>query len=220
MTSYHGGKQKIGKDLAKIIVEETADICDEYNFTVKGYCEPFCGMLGVYQNIPSYLGDINYKAGDINKSVVLMWKAAQKGWNPPKKRVSRKEFMTLAGDGTSSAYKGYVGHLYGYMSKYFKPFKAGDSQRRLDNSAQRVKNISQQLSDVKFTHGKYNQFSRLKGYVIYCDPPYAIQSNYYDECDRKRTFDNEKFWDWCREMSVNNIVFISEYSAPKDFDRG
>jgi hypothetical protein len=29
--------------------------------------------------------------------------------------------------------------------------------------------------------------------------------------------DHEKFWDWARKMSKNNIVVISEYKAPKDF---
>ena len=45
---YNGGKQRIGKRLSSIIAEESLDIEDEYDFTIKGYCEPFCGMLGVF----------------------------------------------------------------------------------------------------------------------------------------------------------------------------
>ena len=52
MTTYHGGKQRIGKTLAQIFVEESIGIEGEYDFKIKGYCEPFCGMLGVYQYIP------------------------------------------------------------------------------------------------------------------------------------------------------------------------
>ena len=52
MTSYHGGKQKIGKKIANIIYEESILIEEETGFKIKGYCEPFCGMLGVYQHIP------------------------------------------------------------------------------------------------------------------------------------------------------------------------
>jgi hypothetical protein len=37
MTCYNGGKQRIGKSLAKIIATESLDIEDEYNFTIKGY---------------------------------------------------------------------------------------------------------------------------------------------------------------------------------------
>lgn len=43
MTAYHGGKQRIGKEIATVIADMTQDV------TIKGYCEPFCGMLGVYQ---------------------------------------------------------------------------------------------------------------------------------------------------------------------------
>ena len=74
MTCYNGGKQRIGKRLSAIISEESLDIEDEYDFAIKGYCEPFCGMLGVYQHIPelfdNHVPKLKYKAGDINKSVL------------------------------------------------------------------------------------------------------------------------------------------------------
>ena len=38
--------------LSSIIVEESLDIEHEYEFKIKGYCEPFCGMFGVYKHIP------------------------------------------------------------------------------------------------------------------------------------------------------------------------
>ena len=52
MTSYHGGKQRIGKQLAEIIVDESIGVVEGDEFDIKGYCEPFCGMLGVYRYIP------------------------------------------------------------------------------------------------------------------------------------------------------------------------
>ena len=90
MTAYHGGKQRIGKKLARVIVEESLDIADYEGWDIKGYCEPFCGMLGVYQHIPKLFQDelggvdnplgykLKYKAGDMNDSVVKMWNAAKK----------------------------------------------------------------------------------------------------------------------------------------------
>ena len=68
MTSYHGGKQKIGRKIAEKISESVV----EYLPYIKGYCEPFCGMLGVYRHIPIYLDVKRYKAGDCNKSLILM----------------------------------------------------------------------------------------------------------------------------------------------------
>lgn len=222
MTAYHGGKQRIGKKLAQNIYEESLDIEDEYEFDIKGYCEPFCGMLGVYQHIPElfeeYKTNLKYKAGDFNKSVIKMWKAGQKGWIPPTRKVSRAAFMKMAGDGTSSPEKGYIGHLYGYMGKYFKPFDNRTTVSQRKRTSMKVCNIANKLQNVKFTPGSYTQFSLLRGYVLYCDPPYKIQSHYYDENNNRQNFDNSAFWNWCRKMAVDNIVFVSEYEAPKDFE--
>lgn len=46
--------------------------------------------------------------------------------------------------------------------------------------------------------------------VIYADPPYCGKSGYGVK------FDNEEFWDWCRQ-SRRALLIISEYSAPSDF---
>jgi DNA adenine methylase len=223
MTAYHGGKQKIGKQIAKLIHDESIDIEEEYDFVIKGYCEPFCGMLGVYQHIPELFEDhspkLNYKAGDMNASVIQMWKLSQKGWKPPTEKYTKTEFMSMAGDGKSSAEKGYVGHLYGYMGKYFKPFDNRTTVSRRNKTSSKVSNIGLELSKVNFINGSYDKFSHLKNFIIYCDPPYEIQNYYYDENDTKRKFEHKKFWDWCRKMSTDNIVYISEYSAPKDFEQ-
>lgn len=230
MTSYHGGKQRIGKKLAQIIVEESVDISEDEGFNIKGYCEPFCGMLGVYQHIPELyekedLIRLKYKAGDTNKSVIMMWEEAQKGWKPPKK-VSEKRYNYVR-DASDSAEKGYVGHQYGFGGKYFKGY-APKYGKTIDstNASSKVVKIADNLSDVSFSHGSYTQYSNLKNYVIYCDPPYGYTEQHYrnsvtsskaKDNSSQSQFDNEKFHDWCRHMSKNNIVFISEYTAPKDF---
>jgi len=76
------------------------------------------------------------------------------------------------------------------------------------------------MKDVKFLAGSYDKFSNLSGYIIYCDPPYQKQSHYYTEDGNHiESFDHNKFWSWCRRMSENNIIFLSEYKAPKDFEK-
>lgn len=49
--------------------------------------------------------------------------------------------------------------------------------------------------------------------MIYCDIPYKNTSQYLYSKD----FDYEKFYNWCRQQSQNNIVFVSEYNMPDDF---
>lgn len=50
------------------------------------------------------------------------------------------------------------------------------------------------------------------GCVVYCDPPYAGTNGYGLH---KSAFDHDAFWDWARRCEVP--LFVSEYTAPKDF---
>ena len=67
--------------------------------------------------------------------------------------------------------------------------------------------------DVKFIYADYTYFSNYQGCLIYCDPPYHGTTQY----GANKEFYYNKFWNWIREVSKNNIVLISEYSAPEDF---
>lgn len=211
MTSYHGGKQRIGRKLSQIIASSPKD------FEIKGYCEPFCGMLGVYQHIPELyeregLTKLKYKAGDTNQSVLMMWERAIQGWIPPTS-CSEEEYNILKNNENPSAEKGYIGHQFAFRGQFFKNYapKYGKNPDQTPAS-DRVVKIAKRLSAVKFSHGDYTQFSNLKNYIIYCDPPYQNT-----QCVYSHKFDSTKFWDWCRTMAKDNIVFVSEYTAPKDF---
>jgi hypothetical protein len=176
-------------------------------------------MLGVYQYAPALfenqgLTNLTYKAGDTNGSVVKMWKAAQNGWKPPT-TCSQNEYERLHKKTKSDASKGFIGHQFSFGGKYFQGYSG---RMKGTEASKRVSNISKELYDVKFTPGSYEQFSRLKGYVIYCDPPYARYNKYYDEERHELKFDTRKFLDWCKRMNEHNIVFVSEYRVPsKDF---
>ena len=54
---------------------------------------------------------------------------------------------------------------------------------------------------------------KIKGYVIYCDIPYRGTTKYKTD-----SFPYEEFYEWVKEMSVNNTVLISEYSMPEEFE--
>lgn len=68
MTTYQGGKKRIGKKIYNII-----EILDEYFFEneKRPYFEPFIGMGGVMK----YFGEQNNRelyASDINKDLIIM----------------------------------------------------------------------------------------------------------------------------------------------------
>jgi hypothetical protein len=174
-------------------------------------------MLGVYKHIPDLFEDhkpkLKYKAGDINKSVIKMWQASQKGWKPPI-TSSESEYDRLK-NSKDSAIRGYIGHQYSFGGQFFNGY--APKYHKTTNSS---KAISKTLNDVQFNFGSYTQYSKLKSYIIYCDPPYdnTVSRYYKNANDEKLSFNSEKFWNWCRKMSKDNIVFVSSYAAPKDFE--
>jgi site-specific DNA-adenine methylase len=219
MTSYHGGKQRIGKEIAQVIRDTVCKVEAQTGVAFKRYLEPFCGMLGVYQHIPklfqNYRYPLKYKAGDINESVIKMWKALQRGWEPPTK-CSQKRFYELKGNGKSSAEKGFVGHACAFRGVYFGSFSDEITPQRLEYSKEKIINISENLKNkVEFIPKDYSHWTRLKGYIIYCDPPYITQSIYPDEYHTFRKFDHTYFYKWAEKMAKHNLVFVSErYKLP------
>ena len=221
MTSYHGGKQKIGEKIAEEIFKATMTVTQgQYP---AGYCEPFCGMLGVFRHIPFIFSEatFNMKAGDYNKSLIMMWQKAQKGWIPPT-TCTEKRYNELKEQTRASAEKGFIGHQYSFAGQYFKGYRGiYGNKGEYKKASENVREIAEELKDVVFSQGSYTQFSRLKNYVIYCDPPYTDNSKsyYFDEEHTRLTFDHVEFWKWCLKMAKNNIVFVSEYTCPKEFEK-
>jgi site-specific DNA-adenine methylase len=221
MTSYHGGKQKIGKDIANAIYNYIDNNIDMG--IIKGYCEPFCGMLGVYRHIYTVLRDtvrsnsrIKFLSGDYNKSLILMWKKSQKGWKPPTE-CSEDRYNKLKNTKKPSAEKGFIGHQYSYGGQYFKGYRGKYGNKGTYKKASKnVSDIAKLLKKVKFKSGSYTQFNKLNNFIIYCDPPYKDDksSYYFDEEHNRLSFDHVNFWKWCLKMSKNNIIFVSEYKCP------
>ena len=212
MCSYFGGKQRIGKKIAQIIHENTST-------DIIGYCEPFAGMLSVYKHIPNLLGDIEYKAGDINESVIEMWKECQKGWIPP--TSCTEDMYNDIKYKKPSSLRGYIGHQYSFGGAFFNGYapkygKNEDSTKASKN----VVNNSNLTKNVKFSVGDYTQFSHLIGYVIYLDPPYFnTTQKYYDNnypTQTKKILE-DNFFKWCLMMGKKNIIFMSGYDTPHYF---
>ena len=218
MTQYHGGKHRNGKKIAEVLNSEL----NESKYV--GYCEPFHGMLGVYRHI-TYKPDLTYLAGDTNKSVMLMWEKAQNGWVPSSDIVSKEEFETLKYNGESTAEKGFIGCTHAYRGSYFRNYCLTEcSKKALPNTTKRVSDIALNsvVSKVKFSCGDYTQFSDLRNFLIYCDPPYENSSGYRNDQSRGVNhydkFDNLAFWTWTKKMAEHNTIYVSEFSNPKDVD--
>ena len=113
-------------------------------------------------------------------------------------------------------YLGLIGFLGSFGAKYFGGY-ARHNKDDFTEQIQRgsIKNLKKQyddLKDVKFECKDFREIKDIKGYVIYCDPPYKGSTKY-----STKEFPYDEFYDWCREMSKDNVVLISEYNMPEDF---
>ncbi len=218
MVRYFGGKQKNGHEIAESIYCIAQVIREDYGVEFKGYCEPFVGMAGVYQHIPDFFTDQNLqlKAGDFNPNLILMWKAFQRGWNPPLK-CTETNFYKYKENNRSSAVKGFHGFTYARRGIFLTAYDQDMTTPQIKKYKKQLQESGKTLEKVNFSSGDYSRFSGLKNYIIYCDPPYTnTEQRYFDNKRNMPEFDSDGFWDWCREMSGHNLVFVSEYQAPKD----
>ena len=144
----------------------------------------------------------------------------ERGWKPPE-HISEEEYNYVKNNKNTLPpyYVGYVGFHSTFGAKYFGGYARGfksDGVTPRDESNEAYRNTMKQLPnvlDVQCVSWDYTKVD-IHNAVIYCDPPYENTTKY-----ATKDFDYNIFWNWCRKMSKNNIVLISEYNAPNDFER-
>lgn len=111
---------------------------------------------------------------------------------------------------------GCVGFLASYNGKFFGGYagvvhtKAGTTRNYYDEARRNVLQQAAAFGEIEFIRFDYRKLG-FTDCVIYCDPPYAGTTQYDDR------FDHSEFWDTMRKWSENNVVLISEETAPPDF---
>jgi site-specific DNA-adenine methylase len=220
MTFYPGGKKYKGKEIAEVMYNFIQNFEKENDSKYEkfiGYCEPFCGMLGVYENslelFENHTPKLKYKAGDRNPYIITLWKGLQKGWKPPTSCSEKKYYQMKDTEDISleTIFVGFACSIRGvFRSTYFPPNNVKMQAEHCITIGEKARK-----NKIKFTIGEYTQFSVLQKYIIYCDPPYFGTQNAYHIGDTKNNeFDYTKFLIWCDKMSEHNLVFISDYQKP------
>ena len=70
------------------------------------------------------------------------------------------------------------------------------------------------IPNLEIHNKDYREFSNIKNSIIYLDPPYKDTSKVY----KYNNLNYEEFYSWCKVMSKDNIVLISGYHMPDDFE--
>lgn len=206
---YLGGKWKIRKELCAFL--------QPYVNESRGYWEPFVGGL----NILPFIRHENRVGSDLHP-VIHLYKALQKGWVPPTS-VSEEEYRAAKSLPDTDPLKHFIGFGCSFGGKYFggyarnsrsRDYAYAASNSRSHNYAYAASNgLLKKMIEcggVSFFQGAYLDMPIPKGWVIYCDPPYAGTTSYKGITP----FDHAAFWHWAWWASTWNAVFVSEYSAP------
>lgn len=206
---YVGSKARLAKDIVPIIQKYIDD-----NGITK-YLEPFVGGANVIDKIRC-----EQRVGcDKNKYLIDLLNYLSSGGELPDE-ISEEEYISVKNNMGCHPdwYVGLVG-LCTFGAKWFggypRGYKAdGVTPRNITNEA--IRNMRKQqknLANIKFFCREFQTLHDLHDCVIYCDPPYKDTTKY-----ATGNFDYELFYQWCKKMSKNNIVLVSEYDMSDGFD--
>ena len=207
-----GSKNRLSKDIVPIIQSyiDGGGVC-------KGYLEPFVGGANIIDKIKC-----NNKYGsDINKYLIALLDHISKDISDVPMKISEEEYQKVKNNKNNYEdwYVGLVGFCATFGAKFFGGYGREKDKNNKDKlksiSTERINNLIKQspnLNNIHFKCCSFKELNHVKNYVIYCDPPYKGTTKY-----ATKIFPYEEFYDWCREMSKNNVVLISEYNMPDDF---
>lgn len=216
---YMGSKSRIADSIVPII-QEAIDI-----HNINTYIEPFCGGCNVFDKINCE----NKIASDKHKYLISLFNNLDKINQLPdfvtKEHYSEVRDCYNKGLHTfEDWYIGAIGFLASYNGRFFDGGYAGivytksgternyyDEARR--NLLEQIPRLSRGIwnDNIEFKCGDYEElYKDTKNCVIYCDIPYKGTKQYGTSKD----FSYERFWNWAEFMSKNNIVFVSEHTAP------
>ncbi len=202
---YYGGKKRLSKKIAEVLTH--------YD-TTKPYLEPFLGSA-------SWTGRLI--ANDINSDVITYFKNIQQGFSIQDLPELTKESLInikqrySSGDRTPEVIAYLCIYTMGRCSGNSLKMTGGSTDRPYMRTALKYENqIREALSRTTLLNIDYRELNP-KGYVIYCDPPYAGTTGNSSLKSLWTDFSTDEFWELMRKWSEDNDVIVSEMIAPSDF---
>ena len=199
-----GGKSKISKDISEII---NKNIKENQTFV-----SLFCGSCAIESKV-----NAKYKiCNDLHTYLIELLKAIQDGYELPDTVTKELYDFVKNNKDLDKALTGFVGFGCSFGGRWFGGYAKNNSgtnyaKQSKNSLLKKMKNL--QKDTTKFLNLSYDEVDIPTGSVVYCDPPYINTKKYSNTSN----FDYDKFWDYMRTISKNNVVFISELNSPDDF---
>lgn len=207
---YVGSKNRLAKDLVPII----QSYIDKYH--IIDYYEHFIGGANIIDKIKCQ----NKYGSDIHPYLIALLKQAQTDTSVFPETISEDEYRLVRDNKEAYPdwYVGLVGFCASYNSKWFGGYtnkvktKIGTIRNYTDEAIRNLIKQAPNLKGIKFECKDFRDYNNIKGALLYEDIPYKGTTKY-----KVDSFPYDEFYDWCRKMSKDNIVLISEYEMPDDF---
>ena len=204
---YMGSKNRFAKELVPII--------ESYiTIETKGYLEPFVGGANMIDKI-----NCDKKYGcDLNEYLIELLKHIQQGISDIPDFILKDDYINVRNNKENYPiwYQGLIGFC-SFGNKFWNGYASNGKEditgERTKSYFKSIKEQSSKIKDIMFKNCSFQDVKNIKGYVIYCDPPYKGTTKYKTD-----PFPYDEYYDWCRKMSKNNIVICSEYWMPNDFE--
>lgn len=207
MIRYFGGKKQIGKDIAEKIIELNRD--PRYRYDT--YFEPFLGAGGVMIHMRPHFHTLI--GNDINSDMICLWDAVlHHDWHPPSS-LSKDEWESLKQQRHPSPLKTFASIAPSWGGSIWQGYVNNPTGRDyVAEAARSIEKNRKRFEGMQLYQHSYDQFYP-RNLVIYADPPYEGTRGF----NGLPAFDSASFWETMRKWSKDNLVLVSEESAPSDF---
>jgi DNA adenine methylase len=203
---YFGAKSKLAREIVSFILSYFDT--DEYDAII----DCFCGTGSISIQFKKQSDKI-VMASDKLKCMITTLQAVQNGYIPPS-TTTKAEYDKVRFE-DDNPLKSFLHILCNRSGRIAEREFHEAMERELLKMPRKTFKRAIDLQGIQFYECDYKDWTYVKGALIYCDPPYI--NNFKTWPKNYKGFDHKEFWEWCRIMSANNIVIISEYSAPSDF---
>lgn len=203
---YMGSKNRIAKHILPIMLAEA----EKHNITT--WVEPFVGGGNMIDKVPDTFRRVG---ADLNPHTIAAMLAIRDFPNSLPDTVTEEEYKSLKGT-PPSPITSWIRFVCSVGGKFENGYARDKTERNYSREGKsNALKQSPKIQTVEFFCCSYLDLTEhITNSIIYCDPPYQNTTGY-----KTGQFNHEEFFNWCRLMkSKGNIVFVSEYNAPEDFE--
>ena len=202
---YMGSKARIAKHILPIMLEEA----EKHGITK--WVEPFVGGANMIDKVPSHYERVGYDLNDhVIHALIDIRDQPEKLFDSFSKEL--RDFHKKGKAKSLYSHACIVTSFGADLNGGYAREKGSDETTFCGYGKRNALKQSPKIQNVQFICDSYENLS-FENCLVYCDPPYQGTTGY-----KTGAFDHDKFFEWCREQAKSNVVFVSEYNAPDDFE--